>query len=83
MIMPEYEEIVLNGVLVSSQATGQAKMASKDVELTGKDNPNNAMNDKREYEVEECVPTLHLMYLRLSGWKGSLAKVVRNQQHGA
>lgn len=40
-------------------------MASKDVELTGKDNPNNAMNDKREYEVEECVPTLHLMSLRL------------------
>ena len=33
-------------------------MASKDVEMTGKDNPNNSMNDKRDYEVEECV-SLH------------------------
>ena len=30
-------------------------MASKDVEMTGKNNPNNSMNDKRDYEVEECV----------------------------
>ena len=23
--------------------------------MTGKNNPNNSMNDKRDYEVEECV----------------------------
>ena len=62
--------MVSNCVPVSSQAIGQAKMASKDVELTGKDNPNNAMNDKMEYEVEECVPTLHLMTLRLPRLQG-------------
>ncbi len=38
-----------------SQVIGEAKMASKDVEMTGKNNPNNSMNDKRDYEVEECV----------------------------
>ncbi len=38
------------------QVVGVAKMASKDVEMSGKNNVNNSMNDKREYEVEECVP---------------------------
>ena len=38
------------------QVVGEAKMASKDVEMTGKNDPHNSMNDKRDYEVEECVP---------------------------
>ena len=43
-------------------------MASKDVELTGKNNPNNSMNDKRDYEVEECVAfPPHVVSLTFSG----------------
>ena len=35
-------------------------MASKDVEMSGKNNTGNSMNDKRDYEVEECALRLLL-----------------------
>ncbi|CAK0752621.1 hypothetical protein CVIRNUC_002160 [Coccomyxa viridis] len=38
---------------IHSEVVGEAKMASKDVEMTGKNDPHNSMNDKRDYEVEE------------------------------
>ena len=51
-----------------AQVIGEAKMASKDVELTGKNNPNNSMNDKRDYEVEECVAfPPHVVSITISG----------------
>ncbi len=51
-------------------------MASKDVEMSGKNNPGNSMNDKRDYEVEECVSLLHTMSELLPGGQAQTASRV-------
>lgn len=56
-------------------------MASKDVEMTGKNNPNNSMNDKRDYEVEECVAlSPHVMSLTVGWCKHTTQQGFRHQQ---